>query len=143
MKVIKKGLPLCTLRPSPRPCPTPNGINKIIDLFKMVIWYTIEGTRAGLLYTLKYVPGAQEVINEEVRREPFLLEHVPDHFKKQEMCEEAVEKSHGSCTILLFALGCRRCVKKLSKIITPLDLFLIILRPKGCVIRQLKKTHTI
>ena len=64
----------------------------MIDLFKMVIWHTIEGTCAVLLYILKYIPGAQEMINEEVHRKPSLLMDVPDHFKRQEMCEEAVEK---------------------------------------------------
>ena len=59
------------------------------------MWYTTEGTCAVLFYILKYIPGAQEVINEEVRRKPFLLINVPDHLKTQEMCEEAVEKSHG------------------------------------------------
>ena len=70
----------------------PNGINKMINLFKNVFWYTIEGTCAVLLYILKYIPGTQEEFNEEVRREPILLMYVPDHFKTQEMCEEAVKK---------------------------------------------------
>ena len=65
----------------------------MIDLFKKVIWYAIEGTCAVLLYILKYIPGAQEMINEEVRRKPFLLMGVPDHFRKQEMCEEVAEAS--------------------------------------------------
>ena len=69
-----------------------NGINKIVELFKIAIWCTIDGTHAVVLYILKYIPGVQEVINTEVRRERLLLEHVPDHFKKQEMCEQAVEK---------------------------------------------------
>ena len=97
----------------------PNGINKMINLFKNVFWYTIEGTCAVLLYILKYIPGTQEEFNEEVRREPILLMYIPDHFKTQEMCEEAVKKSHGCCTMFLLALGRRRCMKKLSKIITP------------------------
>ena len=63
----------------------------MINLLKMIIWYAIEGTRAVLLYILKYIPGAQEMINEEVRRNPSLLMGVPDHFKKHEMREEAVE----------------------------------------------------
>ena len=67
----------------------------MIELFKTVIWcitcVTIGGTCTVLWYTLKYIQGAQEIINEEVRRKPILLMGVPDHFKKQEMCEEEVE----------------------------------------------------
>ena len=94
----------------------------MIDLFKMVVWYTtwytIEGTCTVLFYILKYIPGAQVMINEEMRREPillilfYMLKYIPgaqdmineevrrdtilvmsvsDDFKKQEMCEEAVE----------------------------------------------------
>ena len=67
----------------------------MIDLFKMVIWYTtcvtIGETCAVLFYILKYIPWAQEMINDEVCRKSILLTVVPDHFKKQEMCEEAVE----------------------------------------------------
>ena len=65
----------------------------MIDLFENVFWYTIEVPCTVLLYILKYIPGAQEEFNEEVRREPILLMYVPDHFKTQEMCEEVVEKN--------------------------------------------------
>ena len=44
-----------------------------------------------LFYMLKYIPGAQDMINEEVRRDTILVMSVSDDFKKQEMCEEAVE----------------------------------------------------
>ena len=54
------------------------------------------------------------------------------------MCNEVVEKSHDCCTMFLFTSGRMRCVKKLLKIITSYDLFLIIFRPKGCVKRLLK-----
>ena len=65
----------------------------MIDLFENVFWYTIKVPCTVLLYILKYIPGAQEEFNEEVRREPILLMYVPDHFKTQEMCEEVVEKN--------------------------------------------------
>ena len=68
--------------------PDPNGINEMIDSFKKVIGYV-------LLYTLKYTsvtgPRIQEECNKEIRRKPRLLAFVPDIFKTQKMCDEAVE----------------------------------------------------
>ena len=60
----------------------------MINSFKKVIWYTIEGTCTVLMYILKYIPGTQEVINEEVRKKRRLLKLIPD----QKMCNEVVEK---------------------------------------------------
>ena len=97
----------------------PNGINKMINLFKNVFWYTIEGTCAVLLYILKYIPGTQEEFNEEVRREPILLMYVPDHFKTQEMCEEAVKKKSWLLHHVPPCFRTQEMCEKLSKIITP------------------------
>ena len=48
-----------------------------------------------LLYTLKYTPvvrpNVQEVYNKEVGRKPRFLAFVPDIFKTQKICNEAVE----------------------------------------------------
>ena len=108
----------------------------MINLFKNVFWYTIEGTCAVLLYILKYIPGAQGAINEEVRGEPFLLIGVPDHFKKQEMCEEAVEKKPWLLHHVPLYFRMQEMCEKAVENRYPGNLFLIILRPKGCVIRR-------
>ena len=47
-----------------------------------------------------------------------MLHYVPDQYWTQEMCIKAVEEGHGSCILSL-----------------------ITLRPKECVLRQLRKTH--
>ena len=52
--------------------PKPKGINKMIDSFKKVIGYIIEGACNVLSYILKYIPGTQEACNKEVRRKPRL-----------------------------------------------------------------------
>ena len=87
-------------------------MNKMINLFKNVFWYIIEGACTVLLYMLKYVLGDQEAYNEAVvchRRslpwiyliyikakyvdiEPRFLPIVPDRFKTREMCEKAIKK---------------------------------------------------
>ena len=84
----------------------------MIDLFKNVFWYIIEGACTVLLYMLKYVPGVQEAYDEavalrhrsplwiylirikakDVDIEPRFLIFVPDHFKTRRMCEKAVKK---------------------------------------------------
>ena len=84
----------------------------MIDLFKNVFWYIIEGACTVLLYILKYVPGVQEAYDEAVagRRsplpeiylisikakhvdlEPRFLPLVPNCFKTREVCEKAVKK---------------------------------------------------
>ena len=84
----------------------------MIDLFKNVFWYIIEGACTVLLHMLKYVAGFQEAYDEAVARrqsplpeiylirikakdvgiEPRFLLFVPDHFKIYEMCEKAVKK---------------------------------------------------
>ena len=55
----------------------------MIELFKNIFSYTIEGAFTALLYMLKYVPGVREAFDEAVYREPHSLEYVPDHFKSQ------------------------------------------------------------
>ena len=87
-------------------------MNKMIDLFKNVFWYIIEGACTVLLYMLKYVPGVQEAYDEavalrhrpplwiylirikakDVDIEPRFLIFVPDRFKTRRMCEKAVKK---------------------------------------------------
>ena len=56
--------------------------------------YIIGGTRTILSYILKYTPvvgqQSQEGFNEEVHSNPRLLKFVPDIFKNQEMCINAV-----------------------------------------------------
>ena len=87
-------------------------MNKMINLFKNVFWYVIEGACSVLLYMLKYVLGDQETYDEAVvchRRslpwtylicikakdvdiEPCFLPLVPDRFKTRETCEKAIKK---------------------------------------------------
>ena len=66
----------------------------MIDLFENVIEYIIEGTHTVLSYILKCTSvveaGTQEQLNKEVRSNPRLLKFVPDVFKNQEMCINAV-----------------------------------------------------
>ena len=42
----------------------------MIDLFKNIFWYTIEGVYIFLLYMLKYVPGVQGGYDEVTCKEP-------------------------------------------------------------------------
>ena len=47
------------------------------------------------LFSLKYVPDmfkTQDMCNDAVSKDPEMLEYVPDQFKTQEMCNEAVSK---------------------------------------------------
>ena len=53
--------------------------------------------------------------NEAIKKEPWMLEDVPDHFKTQKMCEKAVEKSHTPWGMSLITLRCRKCVMMLLK----------------------------
>ena len=107
----------------------------MIDLFKKVIWYTMEGACTVLLYIVKYLPGAQETINEEVRRDPILLMGVPDHFKKHKMCEEAVEAYPWLLYHVPLHFRMQEMYEKAIENHYPYILFLIILGPKGYVIR--------
>ena len=95
-----------------RPLPPSKCMNKMINLFKNVSWYIIEGACTVLLYMLKYVPAVQQVHDEAVvcRRSPLpeiylicikakdvdieqrFLPFVPDYFKTREMCDKAVRK---------------------------------------------------
>ena len=43
------------------------------------------------MYALDYISGIQERYNKRVRREPHSLEFIPDDYKTQKMCNEAVE----------------------------------------------------
>ena len=69
-----------------------NGINKMTDLFKKVIWYYDY----VLFYIVKYTPVVgwvvQEKFNKEVRRKPRFLASVADIFKNQDMCDNAVRR---------------------------------------------------
>ena len=87
-------------------------LNKMIDLFKNVFWYIIDGAWTIFLYMLKYVAEVQEAYDEvatyrlrprpwiylirikakDVYIEPCFLTYVPDCFKIWEMCEKAVKK---------------------------------------------------
>ena len=62
----------------------------MIDLFKKVIGYIMEGTCTVLSCIVKYTPvvgrGVQEEINEEVCSNSGLLKFIPDIFKNPEMC---------------------------------------------------------
>ena len=66
----------------------------MIDLFEKVIVYIIEGTCTVLSYIMKYTPvvgpEVQEELNKEVRSNPRLLKFVPDIFKNQEVCINAI-----------------------------------------------------
>ena len=57
----------------------------MINLFEKTFWYI-------LLHMLKYVPGAQGVYDEAVRKEPRSFAFVPDCFKTEEINNNAVEK---------------------------------------------------
>ena len=58
--------------------------------------YTIEGMSTALLHMLKYIPGAQEMYEEAVIRNPYKLKFVPDYFKTQKIREKAV-RMHSGC----------------------------------------------
>ena len=95
----------------------------------------MEGACTVLLYIVKYLPGAQETINEEVRRDPILLMGVPDHFKKHKMCEEAVEAYPWLLYHVPLHFRMQEMYEKAVENHYPYILFLIILGPKGYVIR--------
>ena len=78
---------------------------------------------------------AQETINEEVRRDPILLMGVPDHFKKHKMCEEAVEAYPWLLYHVPLHFRMQEMYEKAVENHYPYILFLIILGPKGYVIR--------
>ena len=42
---------------------------------------------------LKYIPGVQEACNKEVCRDPRFFEFLPNHFKTQDMRNEAVRNN--------------------------------------------------
>ena len=71
--------------------------------------------------SLAYVPycfKTEEMCKEAVRREPYTLPYVPDHFKTQEMCNEAMRENPAAFFF-----------------------YLIVLKQKRCVSRQLRQTH--
>ena len=67
------------------PQPSIGGINKMSGLFKNTFRYV-------LLHMLEYIPWAKGMRKEAVRRKPYILWRIPDHYKTHEMCEIAVEK---------------------------------------------------
>ena len=99
MKVIKE-------RPYFDPHSAPKGINKI-NFFDRIL-------RDIFWYTLEYILGFQEKFNKRVRRDPFSLEYIPNHYKTQEMCNKAVKA--GPC-LLKFVPACFRayCFKVVQK----------------------------
>ena len=46
----------------------------------------------------------EEMCNDAVWVDPLHLKYVPDHFKKQEMCDKAVRDNHARCYLYLIAL---------------------------------------
>ena len=106
---------------------------------------------------LKYNPGAQETYDEAVARNPCMLRRVPDHFKKQEMCENAVrmnsgrEKFRTPCglllpmpSILFFIpdhLKTRETCEKAVEKIYGGEMSLMTLRPKECATSQCAENH--
>ena len=87
----------------------------MIDLFKNIFWYIIEGACTVLLYMLKYVPGVQEVYDEAVAHshsplpeiylicikakdvdiEPRFLPFVPDLFKPKRCVKKQLKSIYG------------------------------------------------
>ena len=136
---------------------------KMIDLFKNIFWYIIEGVSTVLLRMLKYVPGGQEAYDEVARREPLLLEYVPDWLKLQKMCNEAVrnkpsmiyfvpdqyrtnEAVRTEPLLLQYVpdhFKTWKCVKGLLKMKQrSCNMFLITLKIKGCVKGLLNMNQT-
>ena len=68
----------------------------MIDLFKNVFWYIIRVTCAAVLHVLQYIPRIQEVYDEAVVRNSYMLKYIPDHLKMQEMCDTAA-RMHSGC----------------------------------------------
>ena len=65
----------------------------MIDLSENEFWYIMYNfLHTILLYMAKYFPMPQEVYDETVCKEPHSFVFVPDHFKTQDMCNEAIEK---------------------------------------------------
>ena len=82
-------------------------------LFKMML-------RDIFLDIVKYIPWTQGMCNEVVHIKQRSSTFLPDHFKAQEMCNEAVEADPYTLNVFLFILGWQRCVKGSSKnIYTP------------------------
>ena len=65
----------------------PKEVSKMSDLFKNTFRYI-------LLRMLKYIPWTQEMCNDVVHIEPRSLAFVTDHFKTEEMCNQAVRRTH-------------------------------------------------
>ena len=59
------------------------------------------------MHMLQYISGVQEVYDETVASNPYMLKYIPDHLKTQEMCDAAVhvhsgrEKFRNLCGLLL------------------------------------------
>ena len=67
-----------------------------------------------LLDILRYILGLQEKYNKRMRRDPHSLEYIPDDYKRQEMCNKAVETE--PC-LLKFVPACfgMHCLKVVEK----------------------------
>ena len=81
----------------------------MIDLFKKVIGYIIEGTCTVLSYIVKYTlvvgPWAQEELNKVVLINPLLLTYISDIFKNQNQCRWGSAMADALCSSSLQDLG--------------------------------------
>ena len=72
----------------------PKDVNKMIDLFKKhVPWRWLVYIIPSFLTLAPDSLKTQDMCNEAVRIDPWLLYDVSDYLKTQEMCNEAIEKS--------------------------------------------------
>ena len=73
--------------------PTPKGLNKVSDLFKIEFLHIIRRKCPALFYMLKYIPEIHEVYDKAVTCNRWNLRYVPDYFRTKERCIKAVEKN--------------------------------------------------
>ena len=102
----------------------------MIDLFKNVFWYIIRVTCAAVLHVLQYIPRIQEVYDEAMVRNSYMLKYIPDHLKMQEMCDTAA-RMHSGCEEF----------RTLCGLLLPMPLILLFIPDTGYVKKQLKKIH--
>ena len=79
----------------------------MIDFFKNIFLCIIGETCTASLHMLQYISGIQEVYDETVASNLYMLKYIPDHLKTQEMSDAAVhvhsgrEKFRTPCGLLL------------------------------------------
>ena len=94
---------------------------------------------------LKYVPDhfkKQEMCDNAVEADPCKLDYIPDHFKTQLMCDKAVRREHTPLNLCLIILQHKKCVT--MQCVTTQQhffLFLTVLKHKKCISRLLRKIH--